>query len=65
MSSTKDKHGEFIFECDDCGETFASAEPEFSDAWEEAKSEDWKFLGNNTHRCPECAAEILAEGGWG
>ena len=55
MSSTKDKHGEFIFECDDCGETYASSEREFKDAWEEAQGEGWKYRGNDTHQCPSCA----------
>lgn len=41
MTSTRDKHGDVIFECEDCGETYASSEREFKDAWEEAQGEGW------------------------
>lgn len=51
------------FECDGCGDQYATMENDFRDALDKIKSEDWQVrrIGSEwMHVCPDCIeAEIV------
>lgn len=50
--------GDFVIECDDCGETFQDEDcRDFGEFMYALKSHDWKIkkVGNDwIHTCPDC-----------
>lgn len=56
--STYKNHGELVFVCDTCDETLETHEPEWNEAWADAKRQGWRAVkrGNGwEHNCPGCA----------
>jgi predicted RNA-binding Zn-ribbon protein involved in translation (DUF1610 family) len=50
-------HGNVVFECDGCDDTFTIDDPDFSVSWAAAKRDDWitRKLGSEWHHyCPNC-----------
>jgi len=51
------QHGNLVFECDSCPETFEAHTDDFAEAWFEAKREGWtsrKIANEWLHGCPRC-----------
>lgn len=51
------QNGQFVFECDGCGDVFEPDGEEFSRAVRSLKYEGWKISKDNdtwTHLCPNC-----------
>ena len=57
MTLRRDAHGEFVVECDECGDELFTNTDGFPDAVEIAKGEGWrarKIEGEWEHRCSDC-----------
>ena len=51
------QHGNLVFECDGCGDTFETGGSEFAYVWPEARHEGWlaRRVGEKiVHECPRC-----------
>lgn len=54
------QHGNLVFECDSCSETFEAESKDFNTAWSAAKAEGWTATKNGDfwlHGCPECGVQ--------
>jgi len=59
MSMTRD-HGDFVFECDSCGNALETNEDDFNVAISALKREGWKSAKSGSswkHICPDCTQE--------
>jgi hypothetical protein len=57
MSATREC-GDWVFECDTCGDNLETGEADFSEAWVQARSEGWRAFQVGTewkHECGDCA----------